>query len=221
VIFNKSRQRKTELEKTITNKNKYGQTASDTQIEATVKALEANGIHTLIAGDPEEACRLFFSLIPDGAQIYQSASVTLDELGITAEIENSGRYNAIRPKLRAMDRETQGNEIRRLGASPDFMVGSVHAVTQDGHVMAASASGSQLGPYISGAGKVILVVGSQKIVKNLEDGFRRIEEYTFLLEDERMMKVRNMHSSLNKVIVINKERPGRITLIIVKEKIGY
>ena len=127
----------------------------------------------------------------------------------------------MRPKLRALNRQTQGDEIRRLGASPDFMAGSVQAVTEDGHVLAASATGGQLGPYVSGAGKIVWVVGAQKIVKNLDEGFRRIEEYVLRLEDERTWKAYSLHTSLNKVLVINKERPGRITLILVKEELGF
>jgi acyl-CoA hydrolase len=120
-----------------------------------------------------------------------------------------------------MDRQTQADEIRRLTSSPDYMAGSVHALTEDGHVIVASAGGSQLGPYVSGAGKVIWVVGAQKIVKDLEEGFRRLNEYVFPLEDARIYKIMGRHSSLNKLLVFNQERPGRITIILVKQKLGY
>ncbi len=101
---------------------------------------------------------------------------------MTAEIEGSGRYDAIRPRLRSMDRATRGAEIRRLGAAPEYWLGSAHAVTVDGEIVIVSFGGSQLGPIISGAGKVILAIGSQKIVPDLETGFRRIEEYSYPLE---------------------------------------
>lgn len=199
----------------------FSQPASDERVERTAKALEANGIHTLIAEDADQARALFLSLVPQGAQVHQGASRTLEESGITAEIESSGRYDAVRPKLHHMDRQTQGDEIRRLSASPDFMTGSVHAVTEDGHIIAVSASGSQLGPYVSGAGNVIWVAGVQKIVKDVEAGFKRIREYVFPLEDERLWKARNTHSSLNKMLIVYKERPGRITMILVKQKLGF
>jgi hypothetical protein len=57
-----------------------------------------------------------------------------------------------------MDREMQRREMRTLAASPDYVVGSVHALTEDGSLLIASASGSQLGPLVSGAGNVILVI---------------------------------------------------------------
>ncbi len=201
--------------------NQYATPVSDERIERTARALEANGIKTLIAEDKEQARAMFFELIPEGAQVHQGASRTLEELGITAELEGSGRYQAIRPKIRSMDRQTQFDEIRKIVASPDYVTGSVAAVTEDGHVLAASATGSQLGPYVSGAGKVVWVVGSQKIVKNLEEAFRRAEEYVLPLEDERTMSAHNFHTGLYKLLVINKERPGRITMIIVKDRLGF
>ena len=202
-------------------KKDFSQLASEEQIERTAQALEANGFHTLIAEDGPQARQLFFQLVPEGAQVFQGKSATLEELGITAKIEQSGRYNAVRPQLRALDKATQADQIRRVVASPDFMTGSVAALTEDGHVLAASASGRQLGPYVSGAGQVIWVVGAQKIVTNLSEGFRRIEEYALPLEDERVFQTTAHHTSLNKVVVFYKERPGRITIILVKAALGY
>ena len=201
--------------------NTFDILASESRIRLTAQALEANGIHTFIAENGEQAHKLFFELVPDGSQIYQSASVTLDELGITADIEVSGRFDAIRPKLRSLDRQTQSDQIRHQGASPDYMVGSVNAVTQDGHVLVASATGSQLGPYVSGARIVIWVAGVQKIVKDLAEGMRRIEEYVLPLENERLQKKYGMTTSLSKLLIINKERPGRITMILVNEHLGF
>ena len=202
-------------------KKDFSRCASQEQIERTARALEENGFHTLIAEDRDQARQLFFQLIPEGAQVHQGASSTLVELGITAELEQSGRFVALRPQLRALDRQTQADQIRRLGASPDYITGSVAALTEDGHALAASASGRQLGPYVSGAGHVIWVVGAQKIVINLEEGFRRIVEYALPLEEERLFKASAMHTSLNKVVVFYKERPGRITIILVKQALGY
>jgi len=201
--------------------SKFALPASDARIERTALALEANGIHTLIAENSEQARKLFFELVPEGSQIHQGSSATLDTLGITADIETSGRFDAIRPKLRSLDRQTQADQIRHLGASPDIMVGSVNAVTEDGHVLVASATGSQLGPYVSGAKKVIWIVGTQKIVKDLEEGLRRIQEYVVPLEGERLLKAYGMNTSLNKVLIVNKERPGRITMILAKENLGF
>ena len=200
----------------------FSKLANDEQIQRTAKALEANGIHVLIAEDGEEAKRIFFELIPDGSEVFLGASVTLEKLGIREEIDKSGRFEALRPKMFAMDRETQGREIRKLGSAPDYAVGSVHAVTEDGQVLIASNTGSQLGPYASGAGKVIWVVGAQKIVRNVDEGLRRIQEYTYPLEEEHMQQLYAVGTNINKVLIVNAElRPNRITMIIVKEELGY
>ncbi len=159
-------------EKQTREGGEFGELAGHEQIERTVQALKANGIEALVAENGEEAKRMFFEQVPDGAEIFLGASVTLETLGIKDVIDTSGRYDSLRPKIWAMDRATQGREIRKLGAAPDYAAGSVHAVTEDGQVLIASNTGSQLGPYVFGAGKVIWVVGAQKLVKDLEEGMR-------------------------------------------------
>jgi hypothetical protein len=184
--------------------------------------LEANGIRVLRASDAAEAKRMVLDLIPDGSEVHQGASQSLDVVGITDEIAESGRYEALRPRIWSMDRQTQGDEIRRLGAAPEVMLGSVHAVTETGSLLAASMSGSQLGPYVSGAGRVILVVGTQKIVADLEEALHRIDEYAYPLEDARAQEAYGIRSAVNKVLVINREiTPGRITVVLVDEVLGF
>jgi hypothetical protein len=200
----------------------FSSLATDEQIERAAKALESNGIHTLIAQNGEEAKRLFFELVPDGSEVFLGASVTLEKLGIKDEIDKSGRFDALRPKMLAMNRETQRNEIRKLGASPQISAGSVQAVTEDGHVLIASKTGSQIGPHVSGAGKVVWVAGAQKIVKDVAEGLRRIQEYCYPLEDVHMQQLYKTNTEINKILIFNKEfRPGRCNLIIVKEQLGF
>ncbi len=200
----------------------FGELASDEQIERTVRALRANNIEALVAENGEKARQMFFERIPEGAEVFLGSSVTLEALGIKEEVDTSGQFDALRPKLWAMDRATQEREIRKLGAAPDYAAGSVHAVTEDGQVLIASNSGSQLGPYASGAGNMIWVVGAQKLVKDLEEGMRRLEEYIVPLEDIHMQQLYNARTNLSKLLIINKEiRPGRTTMIIVKEELGF
>ena len=194
----------------------------DQQIRRTARALEAHGIRTLIAANAREARRMFFELVPEGAEVFLGAAVTLEQAGIKDEIDNSGRFDALRPRIFGMDRATQGQEIRKLGAAPDYAAGSVHAVTENGNVIIASKSGSQLGPYVSGAGRVIWVVGAQKLVKDLDEALRRLQEHSLPLEQVNARQRYNMETGLDKILIINGEfRPDRITMIIVKEKIGY
>jgi hypothetical protein len=203
-------------------KRRFGTRASDARVTRTAAALEANGISVLRAADAAEAKRIVLGLIPDGSQVHHGASQSLEVSGIIDEIETSGRYDPVRPRIRSLDRTTQADEIRRLSAAPDVMLGSVHAVTETGALLAASMGGSQLGPYVSGAGRVILVSGTQKIVSDLQEGLRRINEYAFPLEDARAQAAYGIHSAVNKILIINHEIvPGRITVVLVDEVLGF
>jgi len=185
-------------------------------------ALEANGMTVLRASDAADVKRLVLGLIPEGAEVHHGASETLEVTGIAAELDQSGRYEPLRPRIWSMDRATQADEIRRLSAAPQMMLGSVHAVTETGSLLAASSSGSQLAPYAAGAGRVILVVGGQKVVADVEEGLRRIEEYAFPLEDARALEAYGINSGINKVLIINREVvPGRITVVLVDEVLGF
>jgi len=201
---------------------RFATLADDDRVRRTAAALEANGISVLRAANAADAKRIALDLIPEGSQVHHGASQTLDVTGITEVLEKSGRYEPLRPLIWSMDRKTQADEIRRLSAAPDVMLGSVHAITESGSLITASMGGGQLGPYVSGAGRVILVVGTQKIVADLDEGLRRIEEYAFPLEDARAQEAYGIHSGVNKVLIINREIiPGRITVVLVDQALGF
>lgn len=202
--------------------SKWDQLADDSTIEKTIEALKTNGIKAEVMEDGEAAKKRVLELIPEKSEVMTMTSMTLEEIGIAKEIDESGKYDAIRPKLFKMDRQTQAREMRKLANVPDWTIGSVHAVTEDGHLLIASNSGSQLPAYAYSAGQVVWVVGAQKIVKNLDEGFKRIYEHSFPLEDERAQKAYGMRSGVNKILIVNKEiQPSRITAILVKEKLGF
>lgn len=200
----------------------FAQLASDARIRAAANALERKGMTSLVADSGEDARTAVRSLLPIGAEVFNNTSRTLEAIGLAEDIERSGQYQALRPRLYQLDREMQGREMRQLAAGPDFVVGSVHAVTEEGSLLIASASGSQLGPLASGAGHVILVIGGQKIVPDVATGLRRIEEYCFPLEDRRAREAYGVPSGVNNVLIINRViAPGRVTAILVCESIGF
>jgi L-lactate utilization protein LutC len=200
----------------------YAKLASDEQIARTVHALELNGMKAIVVENGAAARQKIAEFLPNGAEVFISSSTTLNTLGVTEDIDQSGRYDSVRTKLSRLDRKTQNREMVKLGATPEYVLGSVHALTETGSAIIASSTGSQLGPYGSGAEKVIWVVGSQKIVPNLEEGFKRVEEYSLALENVRAMKAYGMKSSINKLLVVNREvTPGRVTVVIVKENVGF
>jgi len=202
--------------------SKFAVLASDDQIERTIEALDANNIHTIVTENGVDAKKKLLEMIPADAEIFTSSSVTLNTLGVTEEIDKSGRFNSVRAKLIMMDRVIQNREMEKLGATPEFMIGSVHAVTETGRVIIASKTGSQLAGYVAAAAHVIWVVGTQKIVATLEDGMQRIEEYVLPLENARSLDVYGVMSSINKLLIVNKEfAPYRTTMILVKENLGF
>ncbi len=160
--------------------------------------------------------------IPAGSEVFDGTSRTLEETGIVTALSESKSLTLLKPRLHAMDRATQGREIRGLAQSPQVIIGSVHAVTEDGQVLVASATGSQLGPYAHGAERVIWVVGAQKIVPSLEEGLDRLEKYSLPLEDERAHKAYGVGSALNRILIVRREnQPGRTTLILVHQRLGF
>ena len=200
----------------------FSRVASEQQIRAVAIALERSGITAAVVDSGEEARAAVRSILPVRAEVYNNTSRTLEVIGVAEDIERSGLYQPLRPRLYRMDREMQGREMRQLSAAPDWVVGSVHAVTEEGAVLIASATGSQLGPIVSGAGHVILVIGGQKIVPDFNTGLRRLYEYCFPLEDQRAREAYGVPSGVNNVLVINRAtRPGRITAILVNESLGF
>lgn len=191
------------------------------RLDEVAAALRTHNIEAVVVKDGEEARAFVLGLIPEGAEVHTGKSKTLEDIGLYGELVESGRYDAVRSRMVAMDRATQGREIRKLSAAPDFMLGSVAAITADGTLVAASATGSQLGAYAAGAGRLILVVGSQKLVPDLDAAMRRIREVVFPWENDRVRERLGVDTALEKVLLILGEwRPGRTTVVLVREPVG-
>ena len=159
--------------------------------------------------------------LPKGAEVHSGKSKTLKDSGIFDLIQDPDQYNGLRPRVLKMDRQTQAQEIRKLMAGPDYMLGSVNAITEDGILVAASATGSQLGPYASTAGKVILVVGSQKIVPDLPTALQRVREYVLPWEDAQVRTMLPVGSFVGKILIVEREWvAGRMTVILVRTPVG-
>jgi L-lactate utilization protein LutC len=200
----------------------FAQVSSTDRIATVAQALERNGIEAFVVNSGDEARQTVASLIPHGAEVFNNTSRTLESIGVADDIERSGRYEPLRLRLFQMDREMQAREMRILAAAPDYVVGSVHAVTDGGSLLIASASGSQLGPIVSGAEHVIFVIGGQKIVPDLEAGIRRLFEYSLPLEDQRAREAYGVPSGVNNMLIINHAvAADRITAILVHETLGF
>jgi len=184
---------------------RYAALASEVSLQTTARRLNENGMTAHIVESGADAGRLALGLIPDGAEVFTATSQTLEEIGLRAAIDASPRLRSVRTVLSQMDMATQWHVMRVLAARPDVVIGSVHAITEQGEVVVASASGSQLGPYASGAGKV-----------------RRIREYALPLENERAQLAYGQGSFIGKELIFYREYlPDRVHVILVKEKLGF
>jgi hypothetical protein len=195
--------------------------ASDAEVDLLAANLRDRNFEVVIVGSAAEVRDSVMLRIPEGAQVHSGKSKTLEDSGVFKELMESERYDFIRRRTMKMDRATQGDEIRKLSSAPDVMLGSVHAVTEAGQLVVTSASGSQIGPYASGAGKLILIIGSQKIVPDLDAAFHRIQDYVFPWEDARLREQLGIGTAITRTLIIERDfRPGRTTIILVREPIG-
>jgi hypothetical protein len=200
----------------------FAEPAPAQRLERAATALTANGFTVEIFEDAGAARTRIKDLIPEGASVFTGASETLRLSGIDADINTSGRYQAIKPRVLAMDRVNGADDIRRLRASPDVIVGSVAALTETGSLVIASGSGSQLPGYAGGAARAIWIVGAQKVVPDLSTALRRVEDHCLPLESDRAMKIYGWPSAINRLLVLNAEfEPRRGTVLLLRQAIGF
>lgn len=201
----------------------YKQIPNQSVINKTIESLKSNGMTARVVANSDEARAAVLDLLPKGSPVMTMTSETLREIGVEQIINEGSEYVSLKNKLFSMDRATQNHEMQSLGTAPEYVVGSVHAITENGEIIVASNTGSQLPAYAYGAEHVIWVVGAQKIVSTLELGLKRLKEYVLPLESERAKKAYGAPgSNISKLLIVNKEvNPGRINIIIVNEELGY
>ena len=191
-------------------------------LAATVVALEEHGFSVEVVDDLDAARVAVLARIPLGSSVMTNTSVTLAETGIADAINDvGGRWESARNKMFALDFATQAQQMKAIGGQPDYALGSVHAVTRDGTLVIASASGSQLASYAWGAANVIFVAGAQKLVPDLAAAHERIYQYSLPLEDARAQAAYGQHSQVGKILEIHQELPGRIHVVLIRKRVGF
>ncbi|MHB8588499.1 MAG: LUD domain-containing protein [Candidatus Dormibacteraceae bacterium] len=194
--------------------------ASDATLEAVADHLRERNFEVIIVANAAEAKAAVLERIPPGVEVHSGKSKTLEDIGVFKELMESDRYDFVRKRTLKMDRKTQMREINKIGATPDYMLGSVQALTEAGHLVVASASGSQIGPYAAGAANLILVAGSQ-IVPDLDSALRRITEHVMPYEDARLREQMSVGTKLTRILILERDyNPGRTTVILVREPVG-
>src|SRR3989440_7875048 len=190
-------------------------------LAATVVALEEHGFSVEVVDDLDVARQAVLARIPQGSSVMTNTSVTLAETGIADAINDGGRWESARNKMFALDFATQVQQMKAIGGQPDYALGSVHAITRDGTLVIASASGSQLASYAWGAANVIFVAGAQKLVPTLAAAHERIYQHSLPLEDARAQAAYGQHSQVGQILEIHTELPGRIHIVLIRQQIGY
>jgi len=194
---------------------------NDQTLASTVTALEEHGFSVEVVDDLDAARKAVLARIPHGSSVMTNTSVTLAETGIADVINDGGPYESARNAMFALDFVTQAQQMKVIGGQPDYALGSVHAITRDGTLVIASASGSQLASYAWGAANVIFVAGTQKLVPSLEAAHQRIYQHSLKLEDARAQAAYGQHSQVGKILEIHQELPDRIHIVLIRQVVGF
>jgi acyl-CoA hydrolase len=190
-------------------------------LAATVVALGEHGFSVEVVDDLAAARQAVLARIPPGSTVMTNTSVTLAETGIADAINDGGPYQSARNEMFALDFATQAQQMKAISGQPDYALGSAHAITQDGTLVIASASGSQFASMAWGAANVIFVVGAQKIVPDRAAAHQRVYQHSLVLEDARAQAAYGQHSFVGKILEIHQELPGRVHIVLIKEPVGY
>jgi hypothetical protein len=191
-------------------------------VEKTVNALRANGFKAEAVPNRTVALERVRSLIPAGAEVMTGSSRTLEEIGFVGLLSSESHpwVNLKAAIVAEKDRDKQVI-LRRKAQFADYFLGSVHAVTTKGEMIAGSASGSQLAAYAYGGKNLILVAGTNKITTDLDEGMMRLREHTFPLEDSRMKGLGFPGTVLAKIFIYEREPTRNVHVILVDEKLGF
>ncbi|MEI6293335.1 MAG: lactate utilization protein [Methanomicrobiales archaeon] len=192
-------------------------------LEKTKKEIENRGIKVIVAENGEAVLSLLKDLIPKGSEVMNGSSTTLIEIGYEEFIEeNSSGWNLLHKSITAENDAVKRATLRRKSVTAEFFISGANAISETGEIVSCDASGSRVGAWPFAAGNLIIVAGVNKIVPTLDDALKRVRNYAFPLENARAQKVYGTPSVIGKCVILANERiPGRTTLILVKESLGY
>jgi len=202
------------------------------RIKRTCESLERNGFKAVYVGTREEALKEALRMIPEGARVGVGGSVTVREVGLVDELRRRG--NEVFETWRRLTPE-EDLEIRRKHLTCDVFVSSSNAVTEDGKLVNIDGTGNRVAAMIFGPPKVVIIAGVNKIVRDVEEGIRRIREVATPMNVKRMggstpctqrvcdlerCEPPNRHCH---VITIMEKRPTKtdISVILVGEPLGF
>lgn len=205
------------------NEEKWANMPDEITIKETVNNIKSRGINVILVENREEALEKLKGIIPEGAEVMNGASVTLNEIGYDDYLKSGEHgWKNLHEEIAKENDQMKRVELRRKAVTAEYFLGSVNAISKNGELVACDFSGSRITAYPYAAKNLILAAGVQKITPSLEEAMKRIREYVYPLEDERMKKLHGMGSAIGKWVIIEREIfQNRTTLILVKEKLGF
>ena len=198
----------------------FAKVAEDESISRAAKGLRERNYTTHVVDTVAEARALVRDLLPRDKAIFTANSESVRLSGLGADIDEGDEFISVRDQLAGLE-PTDIRALIRVGATPDVIVGSVHAVTEDGVLVVTSFSGSQLGPYAAGAEKVIYLVGAQKVVPDLDTALRRVRTHCLPIV-RNAMRAQGQDSFMGKTLILEREFvEDRATVVLIREAIGF
>ncbi|MEI7434752.1 MAG: lactate utilization protein [Methanomicrobiales archaeon] len=196
---------------------------SPTVLRNTITEIEKRGIKVIVAENGETVLSFLKDLIPPGAEVMNGSSTTLIEIGYEEFIAgDTTGWNLLHKRITAENDSAKRAELRRKSVTAEYFISGVNAISETGEIIGCDATGSRVGAWPFAAGHLILVSGTNKIVPTLDDALNRVRNYAFRLENARALKAYGIPSVIGKCVILANERiPGRTTLILVNEALGY
>ena len=200
-------------------------------IKRTLENLKKHNIDARFVPDKETALREALSLIPRGARVGMGGSQTVREIGLLDALRK-GEYKLVDQYEEGISKEE--NMRRRVeGMRCEFFISGTNAVTEDGALVNIDGMGNRTSAITFGPSRVIIVVGRNKVVRDVEAGLERAQKYVAPRNAKRFgvgtpcaesgecsdcshpERICNIYS-----IVKRQWTPGRITVIIVDQDLG-
>lgn len=202
---------------------RWNRIPDEATIKRTVEAIEARNIRVIIVDTADEALQVVIDLIPGGAEVMNGYSTTLIEMGFDRVLEENPKgwrdYHAV---ITAENDTEKRHALRRKSVAAEYFLSGVQAIAETGELVACDKTGSRTGAWPHAAAHLVLVSGANKIVPTLEDALRRCREYCLPLENQRAQRAYGIGSYIGKYVILDREETdGRVTLILIRQPLGY
>ncbi len=198
------------------------------------EVLGRRGIEVVYAPSAAEAREFVLAQIPRGAVVMTGGSETVRAIGLEAAFASG--YEFLRPRVKAVEDAAARVRARRQASAADYFVGGVNAIALTGEIVNADGSGNRVAAYAYAAGRVFLVAGTNKIVPDLAAALDRLRNHAAVAECRRLGRdtpcartgrcdtstCDGPERQCGKVLIIENEKiPGRMTLVVVGEALGF